>query len=145
MSTNELTKEEAIEAVEITKPDVALIELDKIPETAGKAGIIFRPDMNKSRQQNQAESGCIRKMYEPTLISKTRWTGSEEEGTLKEETYEELEDLSNTYWPKYKEGDRITFMDYAAPQGTFQKYPELRFIGLPDIIAKLKTKKPIVD
>lgn len=120
---DELTKEEAIAAVEITKASVALLELDKIPETTGKSGIIVRPEMNRSRQQNQAESGCIRKLYEPV------------EGEL----------VDDSCWPRYKLGDRVTFMDYAAPQGTFQKYPELRFIGLMDIIAKLKTTKSIVD
>lgn len=119
-----LTKEEAIASVEITKPDVALIELDKIPETTGKAGLIYRPATNRSRQQNQAESGYICKMYEPE---------------------EDTAEVDSSYWRSYRVGDRVTFMDYAAPQGTFQKYPELRFIGLPDIIAKLKTTKPIVD
>ena len=119
-----LSKEEAVASVEITKPDVALIELDKVPETTGKSGLIYRPDSNRNRQQNQAESGYIRKMYEPAA-------GQAE--------------VDSSYWRSYQVGDRVTFMDYAAPQGTFQKYPELRFIGLPDIIAKLNTTKPIVD
>jgi len=119
-----LTKDEAIDSVEITKSDVALIELDQVPATAGSSGIIVRPELNRARQQNQAESGYIRKMYVPA---------------------DNEECVDSSYWSKYSVGDRVTFMDYAAPQGTFQKYPELRFIGLPDIIAKLKTTKSIVE
>ena len=122
---NELTKQEAVKSFIIIKPDVILIELDKAPDTAGKSGLIVRPGTNKARQENQSESGVVAKMYEP-------------------DKDEDIDD-SAPLFKKFKLGDRITFMDYAAPRGPFQQYPELRVIGLSDIIAKLATDKSIMD
>ena len=118
-----LTKEEAIASFEILKPEVILIELDKAPETVGKSAIIVRPDTNKFRQENTAESGKIVKMYRP----------------------EEGEEVEESMFKKFKVGDRITFMDYVAPRGPFQKHPELRVMSLNEIMAKLTTDKSIMD
>lgn len=131
-----MTKEECIAAFEPMKPEVVLIELDRIPEAVssvkrddGKIITLVRPERLRVAQEQQSESGRIVKMYQPSAATATT----------------ETEEAREPAWYKYKVGDRVTFMDYVCPRGPFQKFPQLRVMSLTEIIGKLNTEEAIVE
>lgn len=127
-----LTKEEAISCYEIIDSHILLLELDRPPEkfhmSGGIESNIIKPVSLTKRQENSAESARVIKMYEF-------------------ESDQERDDAFSAHpkLRKIKIGDRITFMDYAAPRGPYANYPEIRVMSCDDVMSILRTDKPIMD
>jgi len=132
MSEGALTKQEAIDSFEVMSPEVLLIEMDKPPEQYqtkdGKISLLVKPESVRAKQTNTSESSRVLKMYV---------FDSDEE---KQEAHQAHPKLR-----KVAIGTRIAHMDYTAPRGPFINFPELRVIGVDDVIGVLKTDKPIMN
>lgn len=115
-----LTREEVIKVFEIVTPDLLLIELDVPPEMIGQLHV---SEQTKRKMENCVESAVVVKKYIPLTD----------------------EDIASEYprFNKFFVGDRVSFMNYAAPRGPFPNFPKLRVIGMNDIMAILHTDKTL--